>query len=156
MVMGTAVYGLDTQLRHGISHDLCAVLHSTPTQKPTSVVAPQIVSIVAAEVALRCYLCTVLHLLADLGLHSSGVSGGFTAQHPHHVAQLHLGLGGLQQALPNQVLQYNRPLRLGEGGALRLGRATWEGEPLRLGRRSPWTEKGDSGGGANIVRTTIA
>ena len=52
------------------------------------------------------HLCSVLHLLAHLCLDSSGVGGGFTAQHPHHVAQLHLGFRGLQQALPYQILHH--------------------------------------------------
>ena len=54
------------------------------------------------------HLCSVLHLLAHLCLNSSGVGGGFTAQHAHHVAQLHLGFGGLQQALPDQILNHTR------------------------------------------------
>ena len=50
------------------------------------------------------YLGSVLHLLAHLGLNSGGVGCGLAAQHAHHVAQLHLGLGRLQQPLPDQVL----------------------------------------------------
>jgi len=57
-------------------------------------------------ISLSCesHLCSVLHLLAHLCLNSSGVGSGFTAQYAHHVAQLHLGFGGLQQALPDQIL----------------------------------------------------
>ena len=51
------------------------------------------------------YLSTVLHLLAHLSFHSCGVGGSFAAEHAHHVAQFHLGLGRLQQPLPDQILQ---------------------------------------------------
>ena len=59
--------------------------------------------------AVVVYLSAVLHLLPHLCFHSCGVGGGFTAQHAHHIAQLHFGLGRLQQALPHQVLHTTAP-----------------------------------------------
>ena len=45
-------------------------------------------------------------------LHGSGVSHGLLSLHAHHVGQLDLGLGRLQQALLNQLLPCLLALRL--------------------------------------------
>lgn len=51
------------------------------------------------------HLLPLLHLLPDLGLDGCWVHHRILPQHSHHVADLDLWLGRLQQALSNQVLQ---------------------------------------------------
>ena len=60
---------------------------------------------------MRTDLLPVCHLGADVMLHGGGVRHGLLGHHAHHVGQLDLGLGRLQQTLLDQLLPRLLPLR---------------------------------------------
>jgi hypothetical protein len=51
------------------------------------------------------------HLDSNLLLDGCGVGGGLAAEHAHHITNLDLRFGGLQQALSNELLLLLLPLQ---------------------------------------------